>query len=143
MRKVLIAGMLVFLVACGSKTYYVTEVAPTTEAPATTKPARTTTTMPRPVYTTQPRYNDSSYDDRMFVASVHELYSDRVYTSDQELIKTGRLTCSALQSGMTANELYESLLSASGYDPSMLEFLSVVAASAIAWYCPDQAWKLG
>ena len=140
MRKLIVIALLASLAACGSKTYYVSQTAAPTEAPTTTKP-RPTTTAPKPVYTTQPSYG-SSYDEDMFVASVYDLFSGPIFVSDYEMIKTGRMTCASLQSGMTGDQLFDTLIDASNYDAQTLEFLSAIVASAIVWFCPEQAWKI-
>lgn len=143
MKKLLIVASLIFVTACGSKTYYITETVPATDAKSTTttsKPPRTTA--PKPVYTTQPNYG-SSYDEEMFVQSVYDLYPGVIYLADEDLIETGRMTCTSLRSGLTGDQLMQVLVESSGYDQSLLDLLSALAASAIVWFCPDQAWKIG
>ncbi len=143
MKKLLLVASLIFIAACGSKTYYITETVPASAGEkSTTTTAVQRTTVPKPVYTTQPSYG-SNYDDDMFVATVYDLFSGAIYLSDDDLINTGRSTCVSLRNGMTGDQLMEVLITSSGYDESILELLSAVVASAIVWYCPEQAWKVG
>lgn len=144
MHKFLVAVVAsVSLIGCGSKTYYITETAPTTEVEDSTTTKAPRTTAPKPAYTTQPF--SGSYlttTEQNYVDGIHELFSGVVYLSDGELIDAGYTTCSSLRAGMTGNQMMEVLINASGYDAEILELLSVVVASAIVWFCPDQAWKI-
>lgn len=145
MRKLIVIALAsASLVACGSKTYYITETVPTTEVEDTTTTKAPRTTAPKPVYTTQP-FSGSylTVTEQNYVDGIHELFSGVVYLSDDELINAGYTTCSSLRAGMTGDQMMEVLINASGYDAEILELLSVVVASAIVWFCPDQAWKVG
>lgn len=145
MRKILfVAAASLSIAACGSKTYYISETAPSTKAPATTTTDAPVATAPKPVYTTQPSYGSSlSFNEQNFIDSVYNLFPGSIYLSDQDLLDSGYLTCTSLQSGMTGDQLAAVLLESSEGDPEIFDLLSAIAASAIVYFCPDQSWKVG
>lgn len=144
MRKLLTVSICVFaLAACGSKTYYVTEAPSSTETTTTTTTKAPRVTTPKPVYTTQPSYDGYfTTSERNFIDSIYALFPDPIYVSDEEMIETGYMTCASLEAGMTGDQLINTLIASSGGDDSIFQFVSTIAAAAIAWFCPDQSWKI-
>lgn len=127
-----IAG-LTLLTACGSKTVYVVS----TDAPDTT--AKRTTTTDAPIATapkTLPPVVFTEEDE--FIYDIESNYSGVIYVSDAQMIETGRLVCDALLSGMSGQEAVWAIESASaGGD----DFVTIVALSAVANFCPSQVYK--
>lgn len=117
------------LVGCaGERTVYVT-VDSTKPAPTTV--ARSTSSSS----TTEPRV--SAEDE--FIWAIEQAYGP-ITMDDYEVIDTGRQTCSFLRGGASAYDLMDAIESSSYGDGR--EFVTVVVASAITYFCPDQAYKI-
>lgn len=135
MRKITFAVALLGLVACGgTKTVYVVN----TDAPETTEKVVTTTKAPAVIATpapTQPMATWTEEDEFLF--DVEQNYYGTIYVSDYEMIETGRIVCSSLLAGASGEEVALAIVGAGG-DTA---FISTVVASAVANFCPSQAWK--
>lgn len=122
MKKIaLIAGSLLALTACGSKTVYVTADSTPQSAPETTQP------LPRP---------SVSSLDRAFIQGVIESIGP-LYIPESDVIDAGLYTCEFMRSGGTVYEL-EQIIAEGSYP----EFMAAIIVMAIAVYCPDQMYKL-
>jgi len=132
-RKIAIAATAtVALAACGgTKTVYVEntdaidegyKVATTTDAPIAT-PAPT---LPPATWTAEDEY---LFDIKNSVGFVG--------VSDYDLLDTGYMVCTTLQSGATATDVVIAISSV-GYEQ---EFLAALTSSAVLNLCPDQLWK--
>lgn len=131
-KLLLVLGLPLALVACGSKTYYVTS----TDAPTTTVKVTKTTDAPiaiapEPVYT----------PEEEFIYDVGSEYNGEFGVSDQDMIDAGYLTCSTLRGGASGNEVVNALSSSAGGDPDIESFLSAIIASAVVNFCPEQQYK--
>lgn len=135
MRKITFAVALLGLVACGgTKTVYVVN----TDAPETTEKVVTTTKAPVVIATpapTQPMATWTEEDEFLF--DVETNYYGTIYVSDYEMIETGRIVCSSLLAGASGEEVALAVVGAGGDT----EFIATVVASAVANFCPSQAWK--
>lgn len=120
------------LTACGSKTVYVTDTEVPNSPETTVKVVKTTdapiaTPAPEPVYT----------EEDEFIYDIESNYSGTIYVSNQEMIDTGRVVCQSLLDGMSGQEVVWAIENAGGD----LEFVQLVALSAVANFCPSQAYK--
>jgi len=120
------------LTACGSKTVYVTSTEVPNSPETTVKVVKTTdapiaTPAPEPVYT----------EEDEFIYDIESNYSGTIYVSNQEMIDTGRVVCQSLLDGMSGQEVVWAIENAGGD----LEFVQLVALSAVANFCPSQAYK--
>ena len=122
MKRLLAIGALV-LVGCGGTTERIVYM-PSTDAPATTPK---TTDAPIAVA-------PSISAEDQFIRDIENSYG-RVYDK-QDVIETGRLTCSTLRGGATAYDIVSAITNTGGDD-----YITVIVASAITNFCPDQAWK--
>lgn len=122
MKRLLAIGALV-LVGCGGTTEKIVYM-PATDAPATTPK---TTDAPIAVA-------PSIRAEEEFIMDIENRYGP-VY-DEQDVIETGRLTCSTLRGGATAYDIVSAITNTGGDD-----FITVIVASAITNFCPDQAWK--
>lgn len=125
------------LVACGSKTVYITQEAPTTTVKAT-KTTDAPIATPAPLVTAPP-VTWSAEDE--FILDINNGYSRPIYLQDQDMIDAGHATCDALQSGSTASEVLYAITSSADGDSDIEELLATVVASAVVNFCPEQQWK--
>lgn len=133
-RTVAVMGALLAFSACGgTKTVYVTN----TEAPDTTTKSIATTDAPRQTVpmTMAPPVSRWTYAEEEFFFDIENNYGP-IYMDKQELVDTGQMTCTALRAGATGDDIITAIMSSGGY-----EFVVTVVASAVANFCPDQAWK--
>ena len=133
MKKIIIAtSMLLALTACGSKTVYVTN----TEVP--NSPEKTVVkTTDAPVVTPAPTTQAPWTEEDEFIYDIESNYSGTIYVSSSQMIETGRIVCESLLDGMTGQEVVWAIENAGGE----LEFVQLVALSAVANFCPSQAYK--
>ena len=118
------------LTACGSKTVYVTN----TEAPdTTTKVVKTTDA---PIATPAPTQAPWTEEDE-FIYDIESNYSGTIYVGRYQMIETGRIVCDYLLDGMSGQEVVWAIENAGGE----LEFVQLVALSAVANFCPSQIYK--
>jgi hypothetical protein len=96
------------------------KVVKTTDAPIAT-PA------PEPVYT----------EEDEFIYDIESNYSGTIYVGRDQMIETGRVVCQSLLDGMSGQEVVWAIENAGGD----LEFVQLVALSAVANFCPSQAYK--
>lgn len=122
----IIIGVLA-LTACGSKTYYVTS----TEAPAKTTDAPIATSGPEPVYTTEEE----------FIYDIESSYDRPIFLDDDDMIETGHVTCTSLQSGMSGYDVIEAITSSAQGDSDIEELFGTIVASAVVNFCPEQSYK--
>lgn len=134
MKKILIAtSILLTLTACGSKTYYVTS----TDAPATTvKVPKTTdapiaTSGPEPIYT----------DEDEFIYDIENNYDLPIYLDEQDMIETGYVTCTGLQSGLSGMEVIDVVVASAEGNSNIEDLLITIVASAVTNFCPEQQYK--
>ena len=120
------------LTACGSKTVYVTDTEVPNSPEITTTVVKTTdapiaTPAPEPVYT----------EEDEFIYDIESNYSGTIYVGRDQMIETGRVVCQSLLDGMSGQEVVWAIENAGGD----LEFVQLVALSAVANFCPSQAYK--
>jgi predicted small lipoprotein YifL len=133
MKKIIIAtSILLTLTACGSKTVYVTDTEVPNSPEKTTTVVKTTdapiaTPAPEPVYT----------EEDEFIYDIESNYSGTIYVGRDQMIETGRVVCQSLLDGMSGQEVVWAIENAGGD----LEFVQLVALSAVANFCPSQAYK--
>ena len=135
-KLLLVLGLSLALVACGSKTYYVTSTeAPnspeTTEKVVKTTDAPIATSAPEPVYT----------DEDEFIYDIETSYDKYIYVSDEQMIDTGYATCAALRSGSSGYDVLNSIINSADGDADSEDFLTSVVASAVINFCPEQEYK--
>ncbi len=123
MKRLLAMGLLV-LAACGGTTTEKIVYMPATDAP-NKKPATTDA----PVATT-PRWTAED----QFIEDIEDNYG---FVYDKPgVIETGRLTCTTLRNGASAYDIVTAISNTGGD-----EFVTVIVASALANFCPDQTYK--
>ena len=133
MKKVFALTLgLVALTACGSKTVYVTSTEVPNSPETTVKVVKTTdapiaTLAPEPVYT----------EEDEFIYDIESNYSGTIYVGRDQMIETGRLVCESLLDGMSGQEVVWAIENAGGD----IDFVQVVALSAVANFCPSQVYK--
>lgn len=132
MKKSLAIGLLALAGCGGTKTVYITSTEPPQTAPETTERVVTTTKAP---VVTQPVASWSEEDEFLF--DVEANYYGTIYVSDYEMIDAGRAACTALLAGASGEEVALAIVGAGG-DTA---FIATVVASAVANFCPSQAWK--
>ena len=132
MKKSIFVVALLALTACGSKTVYVTDTEVPNSPETTVKVVKTTdapiaTPAPEPVYT----------EEDEFIYDIESNYSGTIYVGRDQMIETGRVVCQSLLDGMSGQEVVWAIENAGGE----LEFVQLVALSAVANFCPSQAYK--
>jgi hypothetical protein len=133
MKKIIISACaLIALTACGSKTVYVTD----TEVPNSPEKTIVKTT-DAPVVTPAPTTQAPWTEEDEFIYDIESNYSGTIYVSSSQMIETGRIVCESLLDGMTGQEVVWAIENAGGE----LEFVQLVALSAVANFCPSQAYK--
>ena len=124
----IIIGVLA-LTACGSKTYYVTsteapaKVPKTTDAPITAAPPVTWT------------------EEDEFIADIENGYDRPIFLDDADMIETGYVTCTSLQSGMSGYDVIDAITSSAQGDSDIEELFGTIVASAVVNFCPEQQYK--
>ena len=134
-KLLLVLGLPLALVACGSKTYYVTNTEVPNSPETTVKVVKTTDA---PIATPAP---STWTEEDEFIFDINESYGGDPGVSDAEMIEAGYLTCTTLRGGASGYEIVEVLSSSAGGDPDIEEFLSAVIASAVINLCPEQQYK--
>lgn len=131
MKKIIIATTILLLAACGgTKTVYVTET-----TPSETEPLTTTTKAPIP--TLPPSTSSPWTADDEFLYDVQSSYNGTIYIAEYEMIKTAKIVCDSLLSGMSGEQVLWAILDAGGDT----EFLTALVAAAVINYCPSQTYK--
>lgn len=96
-----------------------------------------------PPTTETPATNSQSYtDEDKFIAGVDELHIGPIYSTDRELIETGRGVCDAAYNGVTAQEMSDTAWQASEGDESIYDLLVAITVSAIMFLCPEYTYIL-
>ena len=134
MKKIIIAACaLIALTACGgTKTVYVTD----TEVP--NSPEKTVVkTTDAPVVTPAPTTQAPWTEEDEFIYDIESNYPTTIYVTRSQMIETGRIVCDYLLDGMTGQEVVWAIENAGGD----LEFVQLVALSAVANFCPSQVYK--
>jgi len=134
MKKIIIgACALIALTACGgTKTVYVTD----TEVP--NSPEKTVVkTTDAPVATPAPTTQAPWTEEDEFIYDIESNYPRTIYVTRSQMIETGRIVCDYLLDGMTGQEVVWAIENAGGD----LEFVQLVALSAVANFCPSQVYK--
>lgn len=136
-KTIVITATLLALTACGTKTVYVTDteapdtttkVVKTTDAPvATPAPTLPPVTQPAPIWT----------EEDEFLYDIETSYYGTIYVADYEMIKTGRLVCDSLLSGLSADDVVLAIMNAGGDT----ELITSLVASAVTNFCPSQLYK--
>ena len=137
MKKILIAtSILLTLTACGSKTVYVTS----TEAPDTT--VKVVKTTDAPIATPAPTQAPAVWNDEdEFIYDIENNYDLPIYLDEQDMIETGYVTCTGLQSGLSGMEVIEVVISSAEGDSRIEDLLITIVASAVTNFCPEQQYK--
>jgi len=134
MKKIIIgACALIALTACGgTKTVYVTD----TEVP--NSPEKTVVkTTDAPVATPAPTTQAPWTEEDEFIYDIESNYPRTIYVTRSQMIETGRIVCDYLLNGMSGQEVVWAIENAGGD----LEFVQLVALSAVANFCPSQIYK--
>jgi hypothetical protein len=134
-KLLLVLGLSLALVACGSKTYYVTSTEAPNSQETTVKVVKTTDA---PIATAAP---STWTEEDEFIFDINESYGSNTGVPDDEMIESGYLVCTALRGGASGYEIVEVLSSSANGDPDIELFLSSVIASAVINFCPDQQYK--
>jgi hypothetical protein len=134
MKKIIIgACALIALTACGgTKTVYVTD----TEVPDSPEKTVVKTT-DAPVATPAPTTQAPWTEEDEFIYDIESNYPRTIYVTRSQMIETGRIVCDYLLDGMTGQEVVWAIENAGGD----LEFVQLVALSAVANFCPSQIYK--
>lgn len=132
-RSVTLATVALALTACGgTRTVYVN----TTDAPDTT--VKVVKTTDAPIATPAPTLPPVQWTaEDEFLYDIETNYYGTIYVSDYEMIDAGRAACTALLAGASGEEVALAVVGAGG-DTA---FIATVVASAVANFCPSQAWK--
>jgi len=126
----IVIGTLALTACGGTRTVYVDK----TDAPdTTTKVVKTTDA---PIATPAPTQAPWTEEDE-FIYDIESNYSGTIYVGRYQMIETGRIVCDYLLDGMTGQEVVWAIENAGGD----LEFVQLVALSAVANFCPSQAYK--
>ena len=126
----IVVGTLALTACGGTRTVYVDK----TDAPdTTTKVVKTTDA---PIATPAPTQAPWTEEDE-FIYDIESNYSGTIYVGRYQMIETGRIVCDYLLDGMTGQEVVWAIENAGGD----LEFVQLVALSAVANFCPSQAYK--
>lgn len=127
----IIIGALALTACGGTRTVYVTD----TEVP--NSPEKTVVkTTDAPIATPAPTQAPWTEEDE-FIFDIESNYSGTIYVGRDQMIETGRVVCDSLLDGMTGQEVVWAIENAGGE----LEFVQLVALSAVANFCPSQAYK--
>lgn len=127
----IIIGALALTACGGTRTVYVTD----TEVP--NSPEKTVVkTTDAPIATPAPTQAPWTEEDE-FIFDIESNYSGTIYVGRDQMIETGRIVCDSLLDGMTGQEVVWAIENAGGE----LEFVQLVALSAVANFCPSQAYK--
>lgn len=135
MKKIIIAtSILLTLTACGSKTVYVTSTEVPNSPETTVKVVKTTDA---PIATPAPTTQAPWTEEDEFIYDIESNYSGTIYVGRDQMIETGRVVCQYLLDGMSGQEVVWAIENAGGE----LELVQLVALSAVANFCPSQAYK--
>jgi hypothetical protein len=126
----IIIGTLALTACGGTRTVYVDK----TDAPDTT--VKVVKTTDAPIATPAPTQAPWTEEDE-FIYDIESNYSGTIYVGRYEMIETGRIVCDSLLDGMTGQEVVWAIENAGGE----LEFVQLVALSAVANFCPSQVYK--
>ncbi len=127
----IIIGALALTACGGTRTVYVTD----TEVP--NSPEKTVVkTTDAPIATPAPTQAPWTEEDE-FIYDIESNYDGTIYVSRSEMIETGRIVCESLLNGMTGQEVVWAIENAGGD----LEFVQLVALSAVANFCTSQVYK--
>jgi len=127
----IVIGTLALTACGGTRTVYVTD----TEVP--NSPEKTVVkTTDAPIATPAPTQAPWTEEDE-FIYDIESNYSGTIYVGRYQMIETGRIVCDYLLDGMTGQEVVWAIENAGGD----LEFVQLVALSAVANFCPSQAYK--
>jgi hypothetical protein len=126
----IIIGALALTACGGTRTVYVDK----TDAPDTT--VKVVKTTDAPIATPAPTQAPWTEEDE-FIYDIESNYSGTIYVSRSEMIETGRIVCESLLDGMTGQEVVWAIENAGGD----LEFVQLVALSAVANFCTSQVYK--
>jgi len=125
-----VAGLSLIAACGGTRTVYVDK----TDAPdTTTKVVKTTDA---PIATPAPTQAPWTEEDEL-IYDIESNYPGTIYVSRSQMIETGRIVCESLLDGMTGQEVVWAIENAGGE----LEFVQLVALSAVANFCPSQVYK--
>jgi hypothetical protein len=105
-----------------------------TDAPDTT--VKVVKTTDAPIATPAPTQAPWTEEDE-FIYDIESNYDGTIYVSRSEMIETGRIVCESLLNGMTGQEVVWAIENAGGD----LEFVQLVALSAVANFCTSQVYK--
>lgn len=72
----------------------------------------------------------------LFVNGIDQVYGKSSYISDAELLETGYLICDGLDAGQSVEDLLE-VINSVATSADSLNFLTIIAASAITFLCPS------
>jgi len=126
----IIIGALALTACGGTRTVYVDK----TDAPDTT--VKVVKTTDAPIATPAPTQAPWTEEDE-FIYDIESNYDGTIYVSRSEMIETGRIVCESLLDGMTGQEVVWAIENAGGD----LEFVQLVALSAVANFCTSQVYK--
>jgi hypothetical protein len=126
----IIIGTLALTACGGTRTVYVDK----TDAPDTT--VKVVKTTDAPIATPAPTQAPWTEEDE-FIYDIESNYSGTIYVGRYEMIETGRIVCDSLLDGMSGQEVVWAIENAGGD----LEFVQLVALSAVANFCPSQVYK--
>jgi hypothetical protein len=130
LTPIIIIGALALTACGGTRTVYVDK----TDAPDTT--VKVVKTTDAPIATPAPTQAPWTEEDE-FIYDIESNYDGTIYVSRSEMIETGRIVCESLLNGMTGQEVVWAIENAGGD----LEFVQLVALSAVANFCTSQVYK--
>lgn len=146
MKRLFALVGLVVLTACGSKTVYITDTTPATEAPVET----TTTVAPAPAPTRpQASYNpepsSGGYDEAGFFGAVI-VNAPTVYSilPDSDILNIGLIICEQFDAGMTLTQVTDLVLNAMAGSGTLgyMDEIAAIEGAAIVFLCPEYAFWL-
>ncbi len=126
----IVIGTLALTACGGTRTVYVDK----TDAPDTT--VKVVKTTDAPIATPAPTQASWTEEDE-FIYDIESNYSGTIYVGRYQMIETGRIVCDYLLDGMSGQEVVWAIENAGGD----LEFVQLVALSAVANFCPSQVYK--
>lgn len=133
MKKALIIGALALTACGGTKTVYVTETQALEPKVTTTVKKTTTTTTEAP--------SPLTVEDQFLIA-IYAVYDGDIYASDDLLIDIGYAMCGLFRGGGNSWTASQTIVQALPNDPGAQLLATAVTASAVAFLCPDQGYKL-
>lgn len=117
------------ITACGkTETVYIEKsTLPPTTSPTTTQTPQTT----QPAWTQEDEY----------LWDIKSQYGSSI-VNDATLIETGHAVCDTLRAGVPIEQVIFALIQSSQGNYQIQEYLTVVVASAIINFCPEQQYQL-